>query len=132
MEREHFDRDDSGSWGMSPCSSAGKEGRAGDGACRRAGLRLGQALAPYLCRTYASHDLVEGLARLLTQSVSLTEPELARLEKFGAANDEHGGILGDEESAEESVAAAEAVIEAIDCVASARRSLWPKSRLKRA
>jgi ParB family chromosome partitioning protein len=54
-------------------------------------------------RSYASHDLVDGLVRLSAEPAPLTEAELARLEALDASWDEHAAILEDEDSAEEAV-----------------------------
>ena len=113
IERELFDDDDSESW----VDVALLEKLAAEEMEKRAkALAAEQGLAwvkPTL-DAYASHDLVEGLIRLPAEPAPLTDAELARLGELDASYDEHAAILEDEDSAEEAIAAAEAMIEAIE------------------
>jgi ParB family chromosome partitioning protein len=113
IERELFDDDDSESWVdvalLESLAAAKMEEQAMALAAEQGLAWVKPTLDPY-----ASHDLVEGLIRLPAEPAPLTEAELARLDELDASYDEHAAILEDEDSAEESVAAAEAAIEAIE------------------
>lgn len=113
IERELFDNNDSESWvdvALLERLAAAKMEKEATALAAEQGLAW---VKPTL-DSYASHDLVEGLVRLPTETAPLTEAEVARLEVLDASYDEHAAILEDEDSAEEAVAAAEAAIEAIE------------------
>ena len=113
IERELFDNDDSESWVdvalLENLATAKMEEQA-----KALAAEQGLAWVKPTLDPYASHDLVEGLIRLLAEPAPLTEEELARLDALDASYDEHAAILEDEDSAEEAVAVAEAAIEAIE------------------
>jgi ParB family chromosome partitioning protein len=113
IERELFDDDDSESWAdvalLETLATAKMEEQA-----KVIAAEQGLAWVKPTLDTYASHGLIEGLVRLPAEPAPLTEAELARLDVLDASYDEHAAILEDEDSAEEAVAAAEAMIEAIE------------------
>lgn len=113
IERELFDDDDSESWVDVALLESLAQARMEEHA-RAVAAEQGLAWVKPTLDTYASHDLVSGLARLPAEPAPLTEAEIARLDELDASYDEHAAILEDEESAEEAVAAAEAAIEAIE------------------
>jgi ParB family transcriptional regulator, chromosome partitioning protein len=113
IERELFDDDDSESWVdvalLESLATATMEEQA-----KALAAEQGLAWVKPTLDPYASHDLIEGLVRLPAEPAPLSEAELARLDELDASYDEHAAILEDEDSAEETVAAAEAAIEAIE------------------
>jgi ParB family chromosome partitioning protein len=113
IERELFDDQDSEAWAdvalLESLAAARMEEQA-----KVIAAEQGLAWVKPTLDAYASHDLVEGLIRLPAEPAPLTEAELSRLDVLDASYDEHAAILEDEDSAEESVAAAEAAIEAIE------------------
>jgi ParB family chromosome partitioning protein len=63
---------------------------------------------------YASHELTTGLTRLVSEPAPLSDDVIAQLEALDAAYDEQAAILGDEDSDDDAIAAAETEIERID------------------
>ena len=113
IERELFDDDDSEAWAdvalLENLAAAKMEEQA-----KALAAEQGLAWVKPTLDPYASHDLVDGLVRLLAEPAPLTEAELARLDELDVSYDEYAAILEDEDSAEEAVAAAEAAIEVIE------------------
>lgn len=64
--------------------------------------------------SYASHDMVQGLARLACEAAPMSEAEAKRLEALDAAYAEQAAVLEDEESDDDAVRAAEAELDRIE------------------
>ena len=110
IERELFDDEESEAWAdvaLLETLAAAKMAEKATALAAEQGLAW---VKPTL-ECYVSHEAIEGLVRLPTQAAPLSEAELARLDELDASYDEHAAILEDEGSAEEAIAAAQAVIE---------------------
>ncbi|WP_082734324.1 ParB/RepB/Spo0J family partition protein [Novosphingobium sp. CCH12-A3] len=113
VERELFDDEDSEAWLdvalLEQLAAARMDAHA-------TALAAEQGLAwvrPTL-ESYASHDMVQGLAQLATEPAPMSDDVAKRLEALDAAYDEQAAVLEDEDSDDDAITAAEAELDRIE------------------
>lgn len=113
IERELFDDDESESW-IDIALLEDLAGKAMAEAAEAKAAETGLAWVRPTLDCYVGHELIGGLTRLPREPAPLGEEDVRQLTELEAQYDDQAGILEDEDSSEEDIAAAETELARID------------------